>query len=523
MSTWQFTSFAWFYLAAVAISFGLAYFGWRMRPVQGTKTFSLMALSTGLWSLGYLLGFFSADPGWKLIMLRVEYLGIIGAEFFWLLFAVSYSNFKQWLSPKALTLLTIIPAISFLQVLFIQQHTFFYRSFSFPEAGGLVIFEKVYGPGFYLWVGYAYLATFAGIVILILGMINMPEKYRLQLIPLILVIIFIISPNILYILGANPIAPYDPTSLMFMVAGILLLITIRYLRFLDIVPVAHHLVFKNVESGVIIIDERAQIQEMNPAAEGILKIDRENVLGKSIQEVIPRYQDLLMRLQTSSEMGAEMRLDEKYFEIQSTPISDRGGASQGRIIMFYDITSRKQAEYELRLQAITDPLTGVLNRRQFFSLASPNFQQAKRYQRHLTTLMLDLDYFKQINDQHGHIIGDQVLISLAERLQEHIRTPDILARYGGEEFVILMPETDIESARTMAERLRTQIHENPIKTDIGPVSLTISIGIATLDIEIDSTIDRLIDRADQALYAAKQAGRNKVVIYEDIGKTPNHE
>ncbi|MBC8507688.1 MAG: GGDEF domain-containing protein, partial [Chloroflexi bacterium] len=236
-----------------------------------------------------------------------------------------------------------------------------------------------------------------------------------------------------------------------------------------------------------------------------------------------KYQEILKRVQDSSETRAEIRIDDEYFEIQSTPITDQGGASQGRIIMFYDITARKQAEYELRLQAITDPLTGVLNRRQFFSLARPTFQQAKRYQRHLTTLMIDLDYFKQVNDQHGHIIGDQVLVSLAERLQEHTRTSDILARYGGEEFVILMPETDIESALTMAERLRIQVHENPIETDVGPVPLTISIGMATLDIEIDPTIDRLIDRADQALYAAKQAGRNKVIIFEDIPRNPDHE
>ncbi|MBL6983214.1 MAG: diguanylate cyclase, partial [Anaerolineales bacterium] len=476
MGTWQFTPYATLYLAATMISFFLAYLGWRMQPVQGTKTFSLMAFSSGLWSLGYLLGFFNTDPAWKLLMLRVEYLGIIGADFFWLLFAASYANFKHRISRRLIILLAIVPAITLLQVLLIQGHTFFYRSFEFSTIGDLIIFNKVYGPGFYLWVGYAYLVTLAGVVMLILGMINMPEKYRFQFIPLILVIVSIISPNILYILGANPIAPYDPTSLMFMIAGILLLITIRYLRFLDIVPVAHHLVFENVESGVIIIDERSYIQEMNPAAERVLSLNQDNVLGKSIREVLPKYQEILKRVQDSSETRAEIRIDDEYFEIQSTPITDQGGASQGRIIMFYDITARKQAEYELRLQAITDPLTGVLNRRQFFSLARPTFQQAKRYQRHLTTLMIDLDYFKQVNDQHGHIIGDQVLVSLAERLQEHTRTSDILARYGGEEFVILMPETDIESALTMAERLRIQVHENPIETDVGPVPLTISIG-----------------------------------------------
>jgi len=218
ISTWQFTPYAWLYLAAVGISILLTYLAWKMRPVRGATAFSLMVLSTGVWSLGYLLGFFNTDPSWKLILLRVEYFGIIGADFFWLLFVASYTHFYQWFSRRMIALLSIVPISTYFQILFIQQHTFFYETFKFPLIDGLIIFDKTYAPGFYIWVGYAYLVIITGVGILIRGMINMPEKYRLQLIPLILVIVLILSPNILYIFGSNPIAPYDPTSLMFVVA-----------------------------------------------------------------------------------------------------------------------------------------------------------------------------------------------------------------------------------------------------------------------------------------------------------------
>jgi len=518
MSTWQFTPYALLFLAAVIISFWLAYLGWRMQPVQGTKAFSMMAISTGLWSLGYLLGFFNTNLAWKLVMLRIEYLGIIGADYFWLLFACNYTNLKEWLTRKALLILAIIPIVTYVQVLFIRRHAFYYRSLELTTMGEFVLFSKVYGPGFYLWVIYAYLIILTGVVILIMGMINMPEKFRFQLIPLIIVILTILGPNIFYMLDFNPAAPYDPTSIMFVISGILLLLTIRHFRLLDIAPVAYNQVFKNVKSGVIILDERAHIQDLNPAAEGILNLSQENALGKPIKQVLPKYQDLLKRLENSPQNRAEFRTGEEHFEVQATPLNDREGASQGRIIMFYDITTRKLAEYELRRQAITDPLTGVLNRRHFYSLAGPIFQQAKRYQRHLTALMIDLDHFKQINDQHGHFIGDQVLTCLANLLVEHIRNSDILARYGGEEFVILMPETSSQSAQTMAKRLRVQVNQSPIETDIGPVPLTISIGMATLETKVDRNIDKLIDRADQALYAAKQTGRNKVVVFKDISQ-----
>jgi len=157
-----------------------------------------------------------------------------------------------------------------------------------------------------------------------------------------------------------------------------------------------------------------------------------------------------------------------------------------------------------------DWLTGVYNRSYFYELAVREFAIATRYERPLAIGMIDVDHFKQINDRYGHLVGDQVLRSIAQTIAHQIRTTDCIGRFGGEEFILLLPNTDTIASLTLAERLRTTIGGLVIHTDKGDVSVTISIGITGRQ-PADTTIERTIDRADQALYVAKQQGRNCVV------------
>ena len=127
-----------------------------------------------------------------------------------------------------------------------------------------------------------------------------------------------------------------------------------------------------------------------------------------------------------------------------------------------------------------------------------------------------------INDAYGHIIGDQILYGVAQICMQHLRTDGILGRFGGEEFVILLPETKLEDARNIAERLRNLIADTPIETDIGPVHTTISIGVALLGKNNSLTLDQLLSRADRAIYLAKQANRNRVIIWEERDLQAQH-
>jgi diguanylate cyclase (GGDEF)-like protein len=168
---------------------------------------------------------------------------------------------------------------------------------------------------------------------------------------------------------------------------------------------------------------------------------------------------------------------------------------------------------EAQYLATSDPLTGLYNRRHFYQLAEGEFKRSLRYHRELSAIMFDIDHFKQVNDRYGHAVGDQVLIGIAKNCQKGIRTADIAGRYGGEEFVILLPETNLIRAKQFAERLRKSLGNVVVETENVPVSVTVSMGVAALEFSCTS-LNELLNRADHALYEAKNSGRNKMCIWE---------
>ncbi|MCL1892878.1 MAG: GGDEF domain-containing protein [Holophagaceae bacterium] len=180
-----------------------------------------------------------------------------------------------------------------------------------------------------------------------------------------------------------------------------------------------------------------------------------------------------------------------------------------------------ESEKKYRLLAITDSLTGLPNRHHFFEVAMAEFSRAKRYTKTFSVIMLDIDFFKKINDSYGHYVGDRVLQTVAEQIQKSLRETDFPGRYGGEEFIVLLPETAIYEAELVAERIRCSIENNKIIIDNGSISVTASLGIynfecaaGTSDVSTQS-IDEIIDRADKALYLAKNQGRNRVALFSN--------
>jgi diguanylate cyclase (GGDEF)-like protein len=165
---------------------------------------------------------------------------------------------------------------------------------------------------------------------------------------------------------------------------------------------------------------------------------------------------------------------------------------------------------EVQRLAVTDELTGLHNRRGFFEVARRELERAERTGRPLSALMLDIDGFKRVNDTYGHAVGDEVLRHLAERCRRAVRDIDIVGRYGGEEFAVVLPETDLKTAMDVAERIRGTIGDEPFDTEVGPLPIRVSVGVALLADEADQTVELLLDRADTAMYLVKQAGGDAV-------------
>lgn len=181
------------------------------------------------------------------------------------------------------------------------------------------------------------------------------------------------------------------------------------------------------------------------------------------------------------------------------------------VCSFKDISALKTVERQLRKLATTDELTGLANRRQFLSLAQHEIARTIRHQRPLSLLMIDIDFFKSVNDRFGHPVGDEVLRHLGAICTETLRQEEITARLGGEEFAVLMPETDLAGARLVAERLRQAVSSRHIPSLAGKHALTASFGISQFN-GVSDSLEAMFARADEALYAAKRNGRNRVEV-----------
>ena len=179
------------------------------------------------------------------------------------------------------------------------------------------------------------------------------------------------------------------------------------------------------------------------------------------------------------------------------------------------LTKLKRTQSELKRLATTDSLTGLFNRRFFEDLAETEIKRSFRYKKPLTLLMLDLDFFKKINDSCGHKAGDHVLEEVSTIFQASIRDIDLLGRYGGEEFIMLFPESDQKTSIIAAERIRKNIENTNLSFNNKILTITVSIGISTLSNYSTESLDTLIQHADKALYKSKGTGRNRITIWNE--------
>ncbi|MBI3517343.1 MAG: diguanylate cyclase [Proteobacteria bacterium] len=251
--------------------------------------------------------------------------------------------------------------------------------------------------------------------------------------------------------------------------------------------------FSAMHDGICIVDAGGRLSAANGRARTLLGAE-ECRLG----EPPPRA------LVQDSEPTGEIPVNDHLLQVSSADLS-----TGGRLVVLHDVTVVRQLEQRLRMEASTDPLTQISNRRRFLEFAAEQRARAVRYGRPISILMVDVDHFKKVNDQYGHASGDDVLRRIAAILAAGVRSTDMAARFGGEEFIALLSETATDEAALIGERLRQAIAAEPIPSAGGAIPVTASIGLATA-VGADVDIERLIAAADGALYAAKKNGRNRL-------------
>jgi diguanylate cyclase (GGDEF)-like protein/PAS domain S-box-containing protein len=266
-------------------------------------------------------------------------------------------------------------------------------------------------------------------------------------------------------------------------------------------------IIRSAKEAIVVADADDKVTLVNPSAEVLL--------GKSIQEIkhgqfVDAFDDpqLMNRLLDDPEGNAEILYRGKLIlSAQASRINADDGHKAGSAVLIRDITVEKTLEEELRKLSTTDALTGLFNRRFLDDTLRKELSRAQRYQRPLSILMLDVDHFKKFNDRHGHEMGDRVLKAVAAAMQATLRQQDFPCRYGGEEFLAILPDTPSGGAFDAAERLRLAI----CALSVDGLSVTASIGCASFPEITAQSPDELVEKADGALYEAKNQGRNRCV------------
>lgn len=283
--------------------------------------------------------------------------------------------------------------------------------------------------------------------------------------------------------------------------------------------------YENAPCGYHSLDSHGRVIKMNrtelawlgyTAEEVIGQVDYRDFITPDTREQFENAFDCVQRGEPGS---AECRLLTRSGERRDVMIQASAYQRNGRFVhsraTVFDLTERKQLEEQLRAQAMTDPLTGVFNRRYLQAQATIEISRARRQNHPVALIAIDIDHFKRFNDDYGHDVGDEVLQRFTQQVSGLLRHEDLLCRAGGEEFAILLPNTSIEQARQIAERIRDTIENTQIQVRNNNTEqmlrLTASLGVAVI-LPHESSLEPALKRADLGLYQAKENGRNQVVV-----------
>lgn len=274
-------------------------------------------------------------------------------------------------------------------------------------------------------------------------------------------------------------------------------------------------IFDIIGDAITIHDKDFNIIRANKAAEILLGLPFNKILRQKCYmsyhrtdcppERCPSCQTLKTGIPSNSEIF-EPSLN-KHLQIKALPRFNDDGELIGLVHIVSDITHKKRLENNLRKMATTDELTGISNRRGFFTLAEQQLKISNREKKRATILYADLDGFKEINDKYGHEEGDNALIETSHILKESFRESDIIARIGGDEFVIMISETPETNIKILTSRLREKLDAYNMQS-FKPYRLSLSIGMSRYDPELPCTLDELLSKADKMMYQQKKKGKH---------------
>lgn len=449
----------------------------------------------------------------------IQYVGMAFSPAIGLLFIMQYVGIN--LNRKMFISLLIIPFISLLSVATNDIHHFHYRVFEIdPNLGAPYVYQEI-GIWYIVHGIFTFASMFLAFLLVLSHWKETTKVYRPQLISLMFSQLVPIITAFVYLIGLTP-PGFDPVPMVLWISSLLYLWSISSSRLFRIMPITKNTIFNNINDGVMVLDESQRLIEFNEACQRMFPKLNRTMYGMDFVKVWFELSEKNIPFNIDITEGAkEFQLDLTISENLSRTYQLRLSSMQqtnsrnGMLLIFTDITELKNLQKKLEHQAYYDELTQVFNRRAFFQYCTEGFLEAKKDQTAFTVVLMDIDYFKKVNDTYGHAVGDQVLIHVAQTIQNQLKERGLFARYGGEEFVLAFNGLTLLEGEAIANELRSYVASQPLETLGELITITLSCGVAEAITEEEETLYQLLHKADMALYCAKQEGRNRVHVYRE--------
>ena len=527
-----------FSILSAIITLVAATAAWR-RSAPGASALSLLLLGMTLWSACYATRWLNISEEAKIFWFRVMFIGVVSIPTLFLIFALSFTRNEFWLTSRKLVLISILPVLSLILQWTNPYHHLMYQSLNILPVNEDIVMKITRGPWYLVNVVYSYAVIGIGIFLLSQGALRSGPLYRYQYQMILIASLLPWAGNALKELNFSSYGHLDLAPLTFGLSGIIFALAFLRTHLMDLIPVARSNLIETMQDGVLVLDVQNRIVDINPAMEKFIKDKDSSYLGKNAYEVLQPWMEKTDLLADKTEIHSEktVHLDSShYLDVRVTPLYDKNHLLSGRLMVFRDITERKQVEKSLRQvndklqgqlieigllqsklreQAIRDPLTNVFNRRYLEETLDRELSRAARENYPVCIIMMDIDHFKQVNDTYGHEAGDLVLKAIAEMLSEQCRRGDFACRYGGEEFVVVMPNISLDTAYERAENLRRSLNLLRVPYECYRHNMPISMGIACYP-ENGQARESILRAADEAMYAAKEAGRDHILSYNQL-------
>ncbi len=490
---------------AIALSVFLLIFSIYRRQAPKSLFFAFMALSIFLYTMGYFLEITAPTQEAAFTATQMEYLGVPFVAPLLLIFLADYCG--RPFRPSHVVLLLVIPIATCLLVLTWPWNGIYYSSVTFLADAVIPHLAVTGSPFYYLFFAYTYAISLVAVVVPLARYRRGDVHFKKQARILVVATAIPVVGNALSLFKLSPFG-LDTTPVLMSITSILLSYSFLRLGLFRIAPLAREQIVETMNDAFILADMDGGFVDANGAAVKLFPQLAAAAAGTHLSDVdgLPWHpQDNSLR----HEFSVETPAGKHYYRTSATTISHKK-TPLCSCIMIYDITEARQLLDEVSALATHDTLTGLLNRGTFFENAQVLFDTTFATDGDVSVIMLDLDYFKRVNDTYGHMMGDEVLATIAQKLSGRFRKTDLFARYGGEEFCAMLPDAPLASALAIAEQLRAAAEQQVFLCRGESFHITISVGVAQYDPARHATVESLLADADDALYAAKNAGRNRV-------------